>query len=638
MQLKLLGTMLFSLVMIGCGGGGDTAESPNQVPIANAGSDRTAQVNEIISIIGTGIDSDGTIVSYQWYEGTIFKSDAAIFDYSSTVEGTHRLTLTVTDNDGATDRDSMIVNVAELVNNDIDNDYIPNDIEMLLGLNVNNADENNNNVLDGLETTGTFGDEFFKYQWHIRSLGTFTNDSNVPTIVGNDLNLLDIYHTYMGYNGGNHMIVQVVDTGVDADHPDLINNMDLSRSLDGEIIGDPSGTDAHGTMVAGIMSAQAFNTIGVRGIIPFAKIAGSNWLESQTYTGLELAWVTGTGANEIAVSNNSWGSYFDTDTDYEDWMEIGTRDLRDGKGRMYVFAAGNDRDSNGNANLSYSLSNRYQISVAALQHTNIFASYSTPGSNILVSGYSGNTYQDSPTISTTHIVGQSSNAGNLDNKTTWTEDTSENYTYIMNGTSAASPTVAASIALVLEACPNLTWRDVKYLTAKHAKQIDMTNSSWVTNSVGLKHSIDYGYGLINAIGMIGECNSTYSNLTVELSATASDTFNTVILDNNTKQSFSVNMPNNMTVEWVEVTIDNNSTYASDYTVELTSPSGTKTTLMTGAVRNDISPFSWMNGGFRMSTAAMIDEQSIGSWSVDITDILADDSGTLKTIELKIYGH
>lgn len=522
---------------------------------------------------------------------------------------------------------------------DIDNDYIPNDIEILLGLDVYNGDENNNGILDGLETTGAFGDEFFQYQWHIRSLGTFTNDSNVPTIEGNDLNITDIYHAYMGYNSGNNIIIQVVDTGVDADHPDLIHNMDLTRSFDGVNIGDPSGLDPHGTMVAGIMAAQAFNTIGVRGIIPYAKIAGSNWLEDQTYLGLERSWVTGQGANEIAVSNNSWGIYFDINTAYEDMMKVGTTNLRDGKGRIYVFAAGNDRDNNGNANLSYSLSNRYQISVAALKNTNTFASYSTPGSNILVSGYSGNFYQDSPTISTTYIAGKSINTGDLNSKITWTEDTAKNYTFSMNGTSAASPTVAASIALVLEACPKLTWRDIKYLTAKHAKQIDNSNTTWITNSAGFSHSIDYGYGLINPTAMIRECSSTYTNLSVEQSSTVSQTYNTLIPDNNTTQLFSIDMPNNMKIEWVEVTIDNNSTYPSDYRITLTSPSGTTTTLMTEDTnQSQIQLESWMDGGFRMATASMIDEASNGTWRVDITDTENQDIGTLKTIELKIYGH
>ena len=58
-----------------------------------------------------------------------------------------------------------------------------------------------------------------------------------------------------------------------------------------------------------------------------------------------------------------------------------------------------------------------------------------------------------------------------------------------------------------EACPFLFWRDVKYLIAKHAKKIDTTNSSWVTNASGFHHSTDYGFGLINSQSVINECQS-----------------------------------------------------------------------------------------------------------------------------------
>jgi subtilisin-like proprotein convertase family protein len=626
----------------------------NDVPVAfaqNVSVEKNIEKN--ITLSGTDVDVNNslTYVHTNVSNGTLTGTDENL-TYTPDVNYTGLDSFTFYVNDGSVNSNLVTVdiNVTE-VSSDSDNDFIPNDIEVLLGLNPNDADENNNTIADGLETTGMSGDEFFKYQWHLVSTGIVTNDSNVPTISGNDLNVTSIYHQYMGYNQGANIIVQVVDTGVDADHPDLSPNMDLTRSLDGENIGDPSSENngSHGTEVAGIMAARAFNTIGVRGIIPFAKIAGSNWLESQSISGLDKAWFSGSGANEIVVSNNSWGSYFSFDTLFENIMAQGTTTLRNGKGRIYVFAAGNSRGSfgNANANLEYMLSNRYAIAVAALKNTNTFAAYSTPGSNILISGYSGNFHHDSPTISTTYIAGQSVNSGDINTKITWTEDTSKNYTFGMNGTSAASPTVAASLALVLEACPDLTWRDVRYLTAKHGRQIDNGNATWVTNTAGLKHSIDYGYGLINPTGMISDCTSSYVNLPNEQSTFVNTTPNSPIPDNNTVQSFNMTIATDLKVEWVEVTIDNDSTYASDYQIELTSPSGTTTTLMHEGTSNNMDPnlgplginvSNWMNGGFRLSTAAMTDEQSIGTWSLKIKDVLNGDSGTLKTLSLKIYGH
>lgn len=557
----------------------------------------------------------------------------------SNQDNTYEITIAATDttaNKAKLTMHIMVTDIDESSSDDSDADYIPDNIEILIQSDIYDGDMNRNGIEDGLDTQGVYGDTFFDKLWHIRSLGTMTNDSGVETIVGNDLNLLELYHKYMGYNYGENIIVQIVDTGVDADHEDLEDNMDLSRSYNNATVGDPSGRNAHGTRVAGIMAARAFNGKGVRGVIPFAKIAGSNWLSAQTTPALEKAWLTGDGANDIAVSNNSWGSYFDTDTLYESIMELGTRTLRDGKGRVYVFAGGNDRVEKGNANLQYALSNRYAIAVAGLKYDNTYAEYSTPGSNIFISGYSGNYYEDGPTLGSTTIMGTSSNTGTIDTKTTWTEDVQENYTFTTNGTSAASPTVAASIALVLEACPDLTYRDVKYLTAKHALQIDSSNATWVTNAAGLKHSIDYGFGLINPQGMIDECTTTYTLLPAERSVSMTKIFNVQIPDDRSTLSFDLNVTEDMTVEWVEVTIDNTNRFASDYRVELTSAEGTKTTIMTENTSPDIN--NWMNGGFRLGAAAMMGESSKGIWNVEMTDLIDEDAGTLRSIQLTVYGH
>ena len=107
-----------------------------------------------------------------------------------------------------------------------DGDGIPDDIESLIGMQRDSADEDGDGVIDGLQIDGSRGDSFFDKQWYIKSLGTVINDSGVATIVGNDMNLLGLYSNYMGYNSGKPIIVQVVDDGVDADHEDLKDNMD----------------------------------------------------------------------------------------------------------------------------------------------------------------------------------------------------------------------------------------------------------------------------------------------------------------------------------------------------------------------------------------------------------------------------
>ena len=558
--------------------------------------------------------------------------------------------LTAIATNAAGDSASVDVNISieNSVAGDQDNDNIPDSIEALVGLDPTLADEDGNGILDGLEVNGSKGDTFFDKQWHLRSLGTVVNDSGVATIVGNDLDLLDIYHTYMGYNEGTPVIVQIVDDGVDADHEDLVDNMDLTRSyqhnLDNtNVVGDPSpqnNDSTHGTEVTGIIAARAFNGIGVRGIAPFAKIAGSNWIEQQGIEGLEKVWLTGDGANEIAVTNNSWGSYIDNANAYEYFMKQGSETLRDGKGRIYVFAAGNEREYYGNSNLSYLDNNRYAIAVAALRHDNTYASYSSPGGNILISGYSGDFYQDSPTIATTIVEGHSSNSGDINTKTTWSEDINENYTFAMNGTSAAAPTVSGCIALVLEACPNLTYRDIKYLLAKHGKRVDESNPTWQQNGGGLWHSSDYGYGLVNPKGMIDDCTSTYVPLPTEKTYEVLTDVNYTLMDGNgVAFSTTIEDANSSILEWVELTIDSNVTSGSDYVIDLTAPSGAKTRI----VDKNLAIGAWYDGGFRFGAAGFVDENSSGTWRVDIADIVDADtsnsqSSVIKSIKLKFYGH
>lgn len=95
----------------GTGGG-------NIAPVANAGADQTLtdsdrNGSETITLDGTGSsDSDGTIVSYTWTEGSTTLGTGATLNYTFSI-GIHTLTLAVTDNNGATATDQIIITVNE---------------------------------------------------------------------------------------------------------------------------------------------------------------------------------------------------------------------------------------------------------------------------------------------------------------------------------------------------------------------------------------------------------------------------------------------------------------------------------------------------------------------------------------------
>ena len=83
-------------------------------PVANAGADRL--VYEGTRIVLTGVnstDSDGHIVSYKWAEGSEIYNTAQSFEKIFPIGG-HTITLTVTDNDGATGTDSVTIEVLKL--------------------------------------------------------------------------------------------------------------------------------------------------------------------------------------------------------------------------------------------------------------------------------------------------------------------------------------------------------------------------------------------------------------------------------------------------------------------------------------------------------------------------------------------
>lgn len=120
---SLLLSSLFVLTVSGCSGGGsdDTGneEPTNQKPTANAGQDQTTDEQTSVELEGSGSDSDGSVSSHSWTQVsgdtvTLTGADSANLSFSAPVaktEVTLEFELTVTDNEGATGKDSVVVTV-----------------------------------------------------------------------------------------------------------------------------------------------------------------------------------------------------------------------------------------------------------------------------------------------------------------------------------------------------------------------------------------------------------------------------------------------------------------------------------------------------------------------------------------------
>lgn len=93
------------------------SETANTPPIANAGSNRSIVLpNNTLTLNGFGSDSDGTIQGYLWVkasgpQATLQNNATPSLIISDLVQGVYRFRLTVTDNEGATGADEVIVQV-----------------------------------------------------------------------------------------------------------------------------------------------------------------------------------------------------------------------------------------------------------------------------------------------------------------------------------------------------------------------------------------------------------------------------------------------------------------------------------------------------------------------------------------------
>lgn len=536
MRQRLFVAVSIALSLVGCGGGsGGGSTATNAAPTArnisiSDNNGGTVQVGDVLTGNYTYSDADGDAEgasTYRWLRSTTTAARVAAAATSfEAIPGATGRTYTVTENDIGKELKFEVTPVAVTGNTN----GTPT---------ADNPDGASSSIV--VVTTTANPDPLAAQQWHLAKINT----AGVHTCALNATTCR-----------GDGILVGVLDDGLEIAHEDLQANVSPQKSRNFNISDsndpayyDPTPTaadSAHGTAVGGLIAAVGNNGKGVMGIAPNAKLAGFNILSTNT----NGATSTSLGNKALFVSNNSWGPtdnfcvYQDSeglnDTAIAEAVvgSVGNPAARDGKGAIVLFASGNGGGSCSNAqgvdtalrnaiggdqaSMDGPNNNRYVISVAALARddANSKASYAEPGVNILVAAPAGNFCDGTTaTLVTTDLSGErGSNKTGASNEVPGFAD-QMNYTSCMNGTSGATPVTAGVVTLMLQANPNLTWRDVRAILAKTATQNDSSDPAWQTNTVSnMKVHPYYGYGMVNAAAAVTSAR-TWVNLPAEKSLT-----------------------------------------------------------------------------------------------------------------------
>ncbi|MDK1021120.1 MAG: S8 family peptidase [Candidatus Hydrogenedentes bacterium] len=461
-------------------------------------------------------------------------------------------------------------------------------------------------------------DPMYPSQWHLENTGQASGSH----VAGNDVNINGAWDSVTG-SGVN---IAVTDTGVQVTHEDLAGNARTDIDLD--INGgdnDPTPSSAsHGTSVAGIAAAVGNNNVGVTGAAFDAGIVGIRLIEGAITDADEATAMghnvsPGSANDRVHINTNSWGP-FDDGLRLETWGPLTAAAVanaiangRGGLGTIYTWAAGNGRASSDNVNYDGYASSRYTIAVGATGGDGVYSWYSEPGASMLV-----------------NTPSQDDFAG------TTTTAFPDNYTSIFGGTSSAAPLAAGIIALLLEAKPGLSWRDVQHVLVDTAAKNDPGDGGWLVNGDGRDFNHAYGFGRIDAgaalsaaagwLGVPAEATPLVNSETVSV-AIPDDTPSGVVrtLD------FS-SAPNGFVVEAVEVTFNATHPYRGDLKLELTSPAGTTSVLSEAHFDFNADYNNWV-----FTSVAHWGEDPQGTWSMRVADVFPVDTGTWTDWTVTIHG-
>lgn len=510
-------------------------------------------------------------------------------------------------------------------------------------------------------------DPLFEHQWYLRNTGQSGGTA------GMDVRVDGAWTDYTG----DGVRIAVIDDGVFYDHQDLSANYDASVDYNfasGVDDGAPiAGQYSHGTQVAGFI-ASAQDGAGVVGVAYDASFTAYRVSDD---SGAIVGAVEAVAASgDFDVGNNSYGNEIFSQeaasfTALEDTATLG----RGGLGTVHVFAGGNERYWTILSTYGGGGNSPYQISVAATDDDGRIAAFSSPGANIFVSA-------------------PGADVGGLDGLDSFGYD-------LTSGTSFSAPIVSGVAALVLQAGPDLGYRDVfeilgytaydpddTPLTAQDifldaygtttlpddisAAEADaftraaelVTSYPWTTvtngavdwNGGGLTVSHDFGLGQVDARAAtrLAETWNAEAKTAANLTILQTDTENPQAVPDGDADGISqtVTVAQDIRVESAVVGVTLPHGDIGDLRIELVSPQGTTSYLVYnpdyeiyGVVSgNPLDDDLLANGTFLVSgdsavlmTTQVHGESSLGDWTLRVSDTETGTTGTLESWSLSLYG-
>ncbi|XP_078141236.1 proprotein convertase subtilisin/kexin type 5b isoform X1 [Centroberyx gerrardi] len=449
-----------------------------------------------------------------------------------------------------------------------------------------------------------------------------------------DMNIMGAWKR--GYTGKD-VVVTILDDGIERNHPDLLQNYDPQASFDvnGNDMDpmpryDASNENKHGTRCAGEVAAAANNSHCIVGIAYNARIGGVRMLDGDV-TDMVEAKSLSLQPQHIDIYSASWGPDDDGKTVdgpaslARQAFENGIRMGRKGRGSIFVWASGNGGRSRDHCSCDGYTNSIYTISISSTAESGRKPWYLEECSSTLTTTYSSGENYDRKIITT---------------------DLRHRCTDSHTGTSASAPMAAAIIALALEANPLLSWRDVQHIIVKTSRAGHLNAPDWKTNAAGYNVSHLYGFGLMDAEAMVKEAERWKQVPSQHICVESADRQIRTIRPEHVVRSVykatgCVDNSNHHVIylEHVVVRITITHPRRGDLSINLTSPSGTKSQLLANRLF-DHSMEGFKNWEFM--TTHCWGEKAAGDWILEIHDSPSQlrsqkVPGKLKEWSLVLYG-